>query len=50
MSYRRLLWRHRPTSTDFWRVGQGYAKKLEANALYTMGDIGAVLLKMRKCC
>jgi DNA polymerase V len=25
--------------TDFWRVGHGYAKKLEAQGLYTMGDI-----------
>lgn len=38
MSYRRLLWGHKPL-TDFWRVGRGYAKKLEANGLYTMGDI-----------
>ena len=38
MSYRRLLWSHRPL-TDFWRVGKGYAKKLEENGLYTMGDI-----------
>lgn len=38
MSYRRLLWSHRPL-TDFWRVGKGYEKKLEANGLYTMGDI-----------
>lgn len=38
MSYRRLLWDHRPL-TDFWRVGRGYARKLEANGLYTMGDI-----------
>lgn len=38
MSYRRQLWNHRPL-TDFWRVGRGYAKKLEANRLYTMGDI-----------
>lgn len=37
-SYRRTLWAHRPL-TDFWRVGRGYAKKLEANGLYTMGDI-----------
>lgn len=37
-SYRRLLWSHRPL-TDFWRVGPGYAKKLEANGLYTMGDV-----------
>ena len=38
MSYRRLLWSHRPL-TDFWRVGPGYAKKLEEKGLYTMGDI-----------
>lgn len=38
MSYRKLLWNHRPL-TDFWRVGRGYAKKLEAQGLYTMGDI-----------
>ena len=25
--------------TDFWRVGSGYRKKLEAAGLYTMGDI-----------
>lgn len=38
MSYRRQLWEHRPL-TDFWRVGRGYAKKLEAMGLYTMGDV-----------
>lgn len=38
MSYRRTLWDHRPL-TDFWRVGRGYAKKLEAIGLYTMGDV-----------
>ena len=38
MSYRRNLWDHRPL-TDFWRVGAGYARKLEAHGLYTMGDI-----------
>ena len=38
MSYRRLFWDHRPL-TDFWRVGRGYRKKLEAAGLYTMGDI-----------
>lgn len=37
-SYRRILWTHRPLM-DFWRVGRGYAKKLEAAGLYTMGDI-----------
>ena len=38
MSYRRKLWNHRPL-TDFWRVGKGYAKKLEEHGLFTMGDI-----------
>lgn len=38
MSYRRLLWDHRPI-TDFWRVGKGYAKKLEEYGMYTMGDV-----------
>ncbi|KAA8817563.1 type VI secretion protein ImpB [Bifidobacterium callitrichos] len=37
-SYRRLLWGHRPL-TDFWRVGRGYARKLEKAGLMTMGDI-----------
>jgi DNA polymerase V len=38
MSYRRLLWSHRPL-TDFWRIGRGYTKKLEEHGLLTMGDI-----------
>lgn len=38
MRYRRELWSHRPL-TDFWRVGRGLVRKLEANHLYTMGDI-----------
>lgn len=37
-SYRRLLWTHRPLR-NFWRIGYGYAKKLEAIGLFTMGDI-----------
>ena len=37
-SYRKLLWDHRPL-TDFWRVGKGYASRLEENGLFTMGDI-----------
>lgn len=36
--YRELLWEHQPI-TDFWRVGKGYAKKLEEIGLKTMGDI-----------
>ena len=38
ISYRKTLWSHRPL-TDFWRVGRGYCRKLEANGIYTMGDI-----------
>ena len=38
MSYRRILWTHRPL-TDFWRVGRGYSKKLEEHGLFTMGDV-----------
>ncbi len=38
LSYRRSLWAHRPL-TDFWRVGRGYARKLEERGLLTMGDI-----------
>lgn len=38
MSYRRKLWSHKPI-TDFWRVGQGYVKKLAEYGLYTMGDV-----------
>ena len=38
MSYRKLLWNHKPL-TDFWRVGRGYAKKLEQNNMFTMGDV-----------
>ena len=36
--YRRQMWTHRPL-TDFWRIGRGYARKLEAEGLYTMGDV-----------
>ncbi len=38
MTYRRKLWNHRPL-TDFWRVGSGYAKKLQEHRIFTMGDI-----------
>lgn len=38
MSYRRHLWNHQPL-TDFWRVGHGYKKRLEAQGLFTMGDV-----------
>lgn len=38
MTYRKELWDHRPL-TDFWMVGAGIARKLEANYMYTMGDV-----------
>ena len=38
MLYRHKLWVHKPI-TDFWRVGKGYAEKLEKYGIYTMGDI-----------
>lgn len=38
LSYRKTLWTHTPI-TDFWRVGKGYAKKLEEHKIYTMGDV-----------
>lgn len=37
-SYRTQLWSHQPI-TDFWRVGRGYAKRLAAKGIHTMGDI-----------
>ena len=44
IKYRKLLWNHRPL-TDFWRVGKGYAKKLEENNIFTMGDIARCSVK-----
>jgi len=41
MSYRKELWEHKPL-TDFWRVGKGYAKKLEKHNMFCMGDIARV--------
>ena len=38
MSYREKLWDHQPI-TDFWRVGAGSARRLEALGIRTMGDI-----------
>ena len=38
LRYRQELWSHRPL-TDFWRVGPGYAQKLEKVGLRTMGDV-----------
>jgi len=38
MNFRKKLWAHQPL-TDFWRVGKGYAKKLEQYGMFTMGDV-----------
>lgn len=38
LSYRKYLWAHQPL-TDFWRIGRGYAARLEKMGLHTMGDI-----------
>ena len=37
-SYRETLWTHRPL-TDFWRIGHGYARRLESRGMRTMGDV-----------
>ena len=42
-SYKRRLWAHEPI-TDFWRVGRGYATKLEAHGMTTMGDVARASL------
>lgn len=44
MSYREKLWTHTPL-TDFWRVGKGYAKKLEINGMECMGDIARMSIE-----
>lgn len=43
-TYRNLLWNHRPL-TDFWRVGKGYAKKLEERRIFTMGDVARTSIR-----
>lgn len=37
-SFREKMWSHKPI-TDFWRVGRGYANKLERYGMFTMGDV-----------
>ncbi len=43
-TYREQLWDHRPL-TDFWRVGPGYARKLQQNGMQTMGDVARCSLE-----
>ena len=42
-SYRERLWAHTPI-TDFWRIGPGYARKLAAHGMFTMGDVAQLSL------
>lgn len=37
------LWEHKPL-TDFWRIGNGTARRLERNGIYTMGDLARASL------
>ena len=39
-SYKFLLWDHKPL-TDFWQLGPGKARRLNAGAMFTMGDVAA---------
>ena len=43
-SFREKMWTHRPL-TDFWRVGRGYATRLEATGMYTLGDVARMSVK-----
>lgn len=44
LKFRRELWSHTPI-TDFWRVGRGYAKRLAARNIFTMGDVARCSLE-----
>lgn len=44
MSYRRLLWDHRPL-TDFWRIGHGIAARLGQYGIDTMGKLARMSLQ-----
>ncbi len=44
-TYREELWDHMPL-TDFWRIGNGYARKLAPYGILTMGDIARVSVGM----
>ena len=43
MSFREKLWTHQPL-TDFWRIGRGISKKIEALQLFTLGDVARASL------
>lgn len=39
--YRRLLWGHKPL-TDFWRIGEGTARRLARMGALTMGEVAGL--------
>lgn len=45
--YQSKLWNHRPLQ-DFWRVGKGYAKRLEALGISTMRELAMYALHNEK--
>lgn len=45
-AYKQRIWPHRPL-TDIWRIGAGYARKLEAHGMHTMGDVARCSLGAR---
>ena len=42
--YKKLLWGHKPI-TDFWRIGNGIARRLELHGVKTMGELARLSLK-----
>lgn len=48
ISYRDQLWDHEPI-TDFWRIGKGYARRLNDMDIHTMGEVAACSLGTLDC-
>lgn len=48
ISYRDQLWDHKPI-TDFWRIGKGYARRLNDMDIHTMGEVAACSLGTLDC-
>ncbi len=42
-TYRETLWAHRPITV--WRIGRGYARRLESRGMRTMGDVARMSVK-----
>ncbi len=43
-TFRQTMWSHMPL-TDFWRIGPGISKKLEAHGMFTLGDVARCSVK-----